>query len=411
MKKEAMDLHKKLKGKLFMGEKTPLTFDNLPLLYTPGVAEPCLEISADPIKAYDLTWKWNSVAVISDGSRVLGLGDIGPLASMPLLEGKAQIFSHFGKLDAVPLAVSSLSVEEIVKVVKSIQYGFGGINLEDISIPRCYDILDRLIEELDVPVWHDDQQGTATIIVAALLNALEITGRKLSNANIVLLGSGAANTSVYLLLKHVGVDPKQFKVFNSKGILGTHRPDIMNVPRIKMICDETNPSGKNISLEDAFKNVDAVIALSKSGYGGIKPEWIKLMSKSPIVFACANPIPEIDPKLAKEAGAAVVATGRSDYPNQANNALVFPGMFRGALDVRAKGISWGMAFEVAKEIALVAKEKGLTPDYVVPRIDEPNLHFRVAKAAALTAVKEGMARTGLDDNGVKDLIEKNIKRV
>jgi len=409
IKLEAMKLHEEMKGKMFMGEKIQMDFDNLPLLYTPGVAEPCLEIQKNPDRAYDLTWKWNSVAVISDGSRILGLGDIGPTAAMPLLEGKAMIFSHFGKVDAVPLAVSSGSVDEVVNVIKSVSHGFGGINLEDISIPRCYDILDRLIEELDIPVWHDDQQGTATVIVAALLNALEVTGKKLSNANIILLGSGAANTAVYRLLKHVGVDPKQFKVFNSKGILGTHRPELMDVRVIKMICDETNPTGKNVTIEDAFKNADAVIALSKSGYGGIKPEWIKTMSKDPIVFACANPIPEIDPKIAKEAGAAIVATGRSDYPNQANNAIVFPGMFRGALDVRAKGISWGMAFEVAKEIALMAKEKGLTPDYIVPRIDEPNLHFRVAKACALTAVKEGMARVQLDEKNIITAIENNIK--
>ncbi len=410
IKLEAMKLHEEMKGKMYMGEKIPMDFDNLPLLYTPGVAEPCLEIAKTAERAYDLTWKWNSVAVISDGSRILGLGDIGPVAAMPLLEGKAMIFSHFGKVDAVPLAVSSGSVDEIVNVIKSVSHGFGGINLEDISIPRCYDVLDRLIEELDIPVWHDDQQGTATIIVSALLNSLEVTGKKLSNANIILLGSGAANTAVYRLLRHVGLDPKQFKVFNSRGILGTHRPDIMDVKVIRTICEETNPSGKDISIEEAFKNADAVIALSRSGYGGIKPEWIKTMSKDPIVFACANPIPEIDPVVAKEAGAAIVATGRSDYPNQANNALVFPGMFRGALDVRAKGISWGMAFEVAKEIALMAKEKGLSPDRVVPRIDEPNLHFRVAKACALTAIKEGMARLNISRDELERTIEKHINR-
>jgi len=392
IKQEAMKLHEKMKGKMQITGKIPMNFDNLPLLYTPGVAEPCLEIEKNPDRAYDLTWKWNSVAVISDGSRILGLGNIGPLAAMPLLEGKAMIFSKFGNVDAVPIAISQDTVEETVKTIKSIQHGFGGINLEDISVPKCFDILDRLIEELDIPVWHDDQQGTATVIVSALLNALEVTGKDLSNLNIVLLGAGAANTSVYRLLKYAGVDPKQFKVFNSRGVLGTHRQEMANVNILKMICDETNPSGKNISIEEAFKNADAVIALSTPGPKVIKPEWIKSMRKDPIVFACANPIPEIEPKVAIEAGAAIVATGRSDYPNQANNALVFPGMFRGALDVRAKGISWGMAWSVAQEIANMAKEKGLRPDYIVPRIDEPTLHTRVAKAASSAAIKEGIAR-------------------
>jgi len=405
-----MELHKTLKGKLFIGEKTPLTYENLSQLYTPGVAEPCLQIAEDKELAYDLTWKWNSAAVISDGSRVLGLGDIGPTASMPLLEGKALIFSRFGGVDAVPIAISSLTVEETVAVIKSIQHGFGGINLEDISIPRCFDILDRLIEELDIPVWHDDQQGTATVIVAALLNALEITKKDLFSINIVLLGAGAANSSVYRLLKVAGVEPSQMKVFDKDGILGTHRRDLENVSVFKMICDETNPNGKKITIEEALTGADVIVALSKPGPGVIKPEWIESMNSDPIVFACANPTPEIDPKVAKQAGAAIVATGRSDYPNQANNALVFPGMFRGALDVRAKGISWGMSYDVAKEIALVAREQGIHADYIVPRIDDPILHFRVARATALSAIREGLARKIYDEHELEKIIRKNIKK-
>ena len=407
---KSMELHRNLKGKLFIGEKTPLTYENLSQLYTPGVAEPCLQIAEDNELAYDLTWKWNSAAVISDGSRVLGLGDIGPTAAMPLLEGKALIFSRFGGVDAVPIAISSLSVEETVSVIKSIQHGFGGINLEDISIPRCFDILDRLIDELDIPVWHDDQQGTATVIVAALLNALEITKKDLFSINIVLLGAGAANSSVYRLLKVAGVEPSQMKVFDKDGILGTHRRDLENVAVFKMICDETNPAGKKITIEEALTGADVIVALSKPGPGVIKPEWIESMNTDPIVFACANPTPEIDPKIAKEAGAAIVATGRSDYPNQANNALVFPGMFRGALDVRAKGISWGMSYDVAKEIALVAKEQGIHADYIVPRIDDPVLHFRVAKATALSAIREGLARKIYDEHELEKIIRKNIKK-
>ena len=409
-KTKSMELHKSLKGKLFIGEKIPVTYENLAQLYTPGVAEPCLQIAEDPELAYDLTWKWNSTAVISDGSRVLGLGDIGPTASMPLLEGKALIFSKFGGVDAVPIAISSMSVEETVTVIKSIQHGFGGINLEDISIPRCFDILDRLIEELDIPVWHDDQQGTATVIVSALLNALEITNKDLFSVKIVLLGAGAANSSVYRLLKVAGVEPTQIKVFDKDGVLGVHRRDLDNVNVFKMICDETNPSGQRITIEEAMSGSDVIIALSKPGPGVIKPEWIQSMNTDPIVFACANPTPEIDPALAKKAGAAIVATGRSDYPNQANNALVFPGMFRGALDVRATGISWGMSYDVAKEIALIAKEKGLHADYIVPRLDDPALHFRVAKATAMSAMREGMARKIYDEHELEKIIRKNIKK-
>ena len=410
IKTKSMELHKNLKGKLFIGEKIPLSYENLSELYTPGVAEPCLQIAADQELAYDLTWKWNSVAVISDGSRVLGLGDIGPVASMPLLEGKAMIFSRFGGVDAVPLAISSAGVEETVSVIKSIQHGFGGINLEDISIPRCFDILDRLIDELEIPVWHDDQQGTATIIVSALLNALEITKKDLFSINIILLGAGAANSSVYRLLKVAGVEPSQIKVFDRDGVLGAHRKDLEAVNIFKMICDETNPSGKKITIEEAFAGADVVVALSKPGPGVIKPEWIGTMNSDPIVFACANPTPEIDPKLAKEAGAAIVATGRSDYPNQANNALVFPGMFRGALDVRARGISWGMSYDVAKEIAAIAKEKGIHPEYIVPRLDDPVLHFRVAKATAMSAIREGLARNIYDEHELEKLIRKNLKK-
>lgn len=409
--KDALKLHEEMKGKMFVGEKIPLNFDNLSLLYTPGVAEPCLDIAKQKERAYELTWKWNSVAVISDGSRVLGLGDIGPLASLPLLEGKAMIFSKFGGIDAVPLAISQMSIDETVSVIKALRYSFGAINLEDISIPRCFDILDRLIEELDIPVWHDDQQGTATIIVAGLINALEIVGKKLNSVKIVLLGAGAANSSVYRLLRHAGLDPKQFSVFDKDGILGSHRKDLMDVRVFKNICDETNPRGVNILIEDAVKGADVIIALSKPGPNVIKPEWIKSMNKDAIVFACANPTPEIEPKLALDSGAKIVGTGRSDYPNQLNNALVFPGMMRGALDVRAKKISWGMAFAVSKEIALIAKEKGLKSNFIVPRLDEPDLHLRVAKATAFKAIEEGLTNLKLREDKVQKLIRDHLNKV
>lgn len=409
-KKRWIDLHRELRGKLYIDSKKKLTYENLADYYTPGVAAPCLEIEQDAKAAYDLSWKWNSIAVISDGSRVLGLGDIGPMASMPLLEGKALIFSEFGGLDAVPIPISQLSVEETVSVIKSIQHGFGGINLEDISIPRCFDILDLLIKELDIPVWHDDQQGTATIIVAGLLNAVEITAKDLFSTNIVLLGAGAANSSVYRLLKVAGVEPSQIKVFDKDGVLGSHRSDLMEIPVFEMMCSETNPSGKRIELEEAIRGSDIIVALSKPGPSVILPEWIKTMNKSPIVFACANPVPEIDPDLAKQAGAAIVATGRSDYPNQVNNALVFPGIFRGSLDVRAKGISWGMSYDVAREIAGIAKKNGISPDYIVPRIDDESLHVNVARACAMSAIREGIAGIELDEQDLDKTIRLNINK-
>ena len=410
MKKEAIKLHEELKGKLLVRETTPLTYEKLPLLYTPGVSEPCLEIAENPGRAYDLTWKWNSVAVVSDGSRVLGLGDIGPLASLPLLEGKGMIFSKFGGIDAVPLAISQHSVEDSVSIIRSIQHSFGAINLEDISIPRCFDILDRLIEELDIPVWHDDQQGTATIIVAGLLNALELVNKDIKSAKIILFGAGAANSSVYRLLRHAGLNAEQFLVFDKDGVLGEHRKDLLGVNVFRSICRETNPSGLKLSIAEAVKGEDVLIALSKSGPDVIKPEWISSMNKDAVVFACANPVPEIEPHLAKKAGAKVVATGRSDYPNQLNNALVFPGMMRGALDVRAKKISWGMAYAVSKEIAAIAKQKGINSEYIVPRLDEPDLHFRVAKAAALCAIREELAGKICDNSKLDILIKKNIER-
>ncbi|MBN1115330.1 MAG: NADP-dependent malic enzyme [Oligoflexia bacterium] len=405
---ESLALHERLKGKLSVTGKYKLNYDNLSLLYTPGVSAPCLKIAEKKETVYDYTWKWNSVAVISDGSRVLGLGNIGPLASMPLLEGKALIFRRFGGLDAIPLPIASLSIDESINVIKSVQYSFGGINLEDISTPRCYEILDRLTEELDIPIWHDDQQGTATIIAAALINAAKITGRDLRNINIVLFGSGAANTAVYRLLRVAGLSGKQFRVFNSKGVLGTHRKELLEIPVLRKICEESNPEGENVSFEECLKNADALIALSKPGPGVITQAHVRLMKKSPVVFACANPVPEIEPGLAIEAGAAVVATGTSLYPNQANNALVFPGMYRGGLDVRTSAFTWGMCFDVANEIATIAEEKGLRPDYIVPKIDEPNLHFRVAKAAAKSAIKEGVARLSISDEKLEKVISDNL---
>jgi len=380
--KESIKLHKKLNGKVYIAVKEKPTFESLRLTYTPGVADACLEVQSNPKSAYELTWKNNSIAVISDGSRVLGLGNIGPLASLPLLEGKAMIFKEYGNVDAVPLPIAQQSVKETVDLIKNISYGFGAINLEDISIPKCFDILDDLIEQLDIPVWHDDQQGTATIIVAGIFNALELVGKKLESIKVVLFGSGAANSSVYRLLRLAGVNAKQISVYNSGGNLGMHRTEMLGVKVFKMMCEETNPEGKKIDIADAFKGADVLVSLSKSGPDVVKPEWIKSMAKDAIVFACANPVPEILPEVAKAAGARIVATGRSDYPNQANNALIFPGLFRGVLDAGLKKITWDMCLDVARVVAGIAKKNGLSDNYIVPRIDEPSLHTTIAEFVA-----------------------------
>lgn len=393
-------------GKIKITSKVKVDHSNLHIYYTPGVAEPCMMISNIESEVYKYTWKSNSIAVISDGSRILGLGNIGPSAAMPLLEGKALLFNSYAGLDAVPIAISQLSVDETVKLVKSISHGFGGINLEDISTPRCYSILDRLINELNIPVFHDDQQGTAIVILASLFNALKIVNKNIQNVKIVLYGSGSANTAVYRLLKLSGVNPeKQISMFNSHGALGADRKELFEVPILKEICENV----KSTSLEAAFKDADVLIALSASGPNTIDSELIKLMNKDAIVFVCANPVPEIDPITLKLMGVKVVATGRSDYPNQANNALIFPGLFRGVMDAMSSKVTWTMCIEVAKAVAKLAEEDGLNENYIIPNIDHPKLHYTVANSAALASIKEGFNRTANIDE-IFEKIKKNLNK-
>ncbi|MCJ7512954.1 MAG: NADP-dependent malic enzyme [Anaerolineales bacterium] len=394
--KDAMVLHPFYRGKVEVALKCCVrSLDDFAIWYTPGVAASCRAIEQDPELVYEHTHKWNTVAVVSDGTRVLGLGDIGPKAGLPVMEGKALLYKYLGGVDAWPIMLDTKDPDKIIETVLLIQPGFGGVNLEDISNPKCFRILDTLRAKAEIPIWHDDQQGTATVTLAGLINALKIVGKQIGDVQITFIGSGASNVACARLIFSAGADPAKCRVVDSKGILHKDRHDIELrkaefVDKWKM-CQITNAEGREGSIEDAMRGADVVIGLSKPGPGVIKPEWVRAMAKDAIVFACANPIPEIWPWEAKEAGAAVVATGRSDFPNQVNNSLGFPGIFRGTLDVRAKTITDAMCMAAATELATMAEEKGLKPDYIIPNMDEWEVFPREAAAVAMMAIKEGVA--------------------
>ena len=395
---DAMLMHPFYKGKVEIALKSCVRdFDDFAIWYTPGVAAPCRAIEADPELVYEHTHKGNTVAVVSDGTRVLGLGDIGPKAGLPVMEGKALLYKYLGGVDAWPIMLDTKDADKIIEAVLLIQPGFGGINLEDFSQPKCFRILDTLREKAEIPVWHDDQQGTATVTLAALINALKLVGKKTDEAQIVFVGSGASNVACSRLIFASGVTPALCRVVDSKGILHKNRKDLEErkdeyVDKWKL-CQITNEEGREGGIPEALDGADVVIALSKPGPGTIQPEWISKMAKDAIVFACANPVPEIWPWEASEAGAVVVATGRSDFPNQVNNSLGFPGIFRGTLDVRASTITDTMCIAAANALADMAEEKGLTPEYILPTMDEWEVFPREAAAVAVQAVKEGLART------------------
>jgi len=356
----------------------------------------CRAIAEDPELVYEHTHKGNTVAVVSDGTRVLGLGDIGPKAGLPVMEGKALLYKYLGGVDAWPIMLDTKDPDKIIETVLLIQPGFGGVNLEDISQPKCFRVLDTLRERAEIPVWHDDQQGTATVTLAGLKNALKIVGKKLEDVQITFVGSGASNVACARLIFASGATPGLCRVVDSKGILHKGRSDIElrkaeYVDKWKF-CQITNEEGRQGGIPEALEGADVVIALSKPGPGTLLPEWIEKMAKDPIVFACANPIPEIWPWEAKEAGAAVIATGRSDFPNQVNNSLGFPGIFRGTLDVRASTITDEMCIAAADALASMAEEKGLDPDYILPNMDEWQVFPREAAAVAVKAVEQGLAR-------------------
>ena len=386
--KESLRLHAQWKGKLETVPKMAVdNKDALSLAYTPGVAAPCLEIRKDPSKSYELTGRWNTVAVITDGSAVLGLGDIGPEAGMPVMEGKCVLFKSFGGVDAVPLCLRTKDVDEFVNAVALLAGSFGGINLEDIAAPRCFEIERRLIETCDIPVFHDDQHGTAIIVAAAVTNALKITGKKLGDLKAVFSGAGAAGTAIFKLLRTMGL--RNAVICDRKGAIHAGRPDLEDSPAKAELAALSNPEGLRGSLADVIRGADLFIGVSAPGE--VTPEMVKSMAKDPILFPMANPVPEIMPDLAKAAGAAVVGTGRSDFPNQINNVLAFPGVFRGALDVRAGVINEEMKMAAAAALAgLVGGD--LSPDYIVPAAFDPRVRPAVAEAVAKAARESGVAR-------------------
>ena len=385
--KESLKLHYELKGKLEITPRAKVdSKEALSLAYTPGVAEPCLVIQKDVEKSYELTRRWNTVAVVTDGTAVLGLGDIGPEAGMPVMEGKCVLFKAFGDVDAIPLCVRTKDVEEIVKTVSLLAGSFGGVNLEDISAPRCFEIEKRLKEICDIPIFHDDQHGTAVVTLAGLINALKLTGKKIEEVKIVTSGAGAAGIAIIKLLLSMGA--KNVIMTDREGAIYKGRE---NLNPIKMeMAEITNLSMEKGSLSDVIKNADVFIGVSAPGT--LSKEMVKSMAENPIIFACANPIPEIFPEDAKEAGAAVVSTGRSDFPNQINNVLCFPGIFRGALDVRAKDINDKMKVAAAYAIAGLVSDQELNAEYILPAAFDERVKDAVAKAVAEAAKKSGVAR-------------------
>jgi malate dehydrogenase (oxaloacetate-decarboxylating) len=393
---DAMKLHPFYRGKIETTLKcTVHSFNDFAIWYTPGVAAPCKAIQADPELVYEYTNKWNTVAVVSDGTRVLGLGDIGPKAGLPVMEGKALLYKYLGGVDGVPLMLDTKDPDAIINTVLMLQPGFGGINLEDISQPKCFYILDTLREKAEIPIWHDDQQGTATVTLAGLVNALKVVGKKIDEVHIAFIGCGASNVAISRLVFGWGADPAKCYMVDTKGILGKHRKDLeMRKAEFKdkwKLCNITNAEGREGDIPDAMKGADVVIALSKPGPDVVLPEWIKTMAKDAIVFACANPVPEIWPWVAKEAGAAIVATGRSDFPNQVNNSLGFPGIFRGTLDVRARTITDEMCFAAAQAMANHVGDR-LAPDFILPNMDDWEVFPKEAASVAMKAIEQGLAR-------------------
>jgi len=411
---DAMKLHPFYRGKMQTMPKCAVRdFSDFAIWYTPGVAEPCRAIKADKEKVYEYTNKWNTVAVVSDGTRVLGLGDIGPEAGMPVMEGKALLFKYLGGVDAVAICLDTKEPDEIIQAVKWLQPSFGGINLEDIANPKCFYILDTLRREMAIPVWHDDQQGTAAVTLAGLVNALKTVGKKKEEVSITLIGVGAANIAITRVLFADGFKPENTIFVDSKAILHTGRTDLEEKqtenPYKWELCQRTNPEKRTGGIAEALQGADVCISLSKSGPDTIKPEWLKGMNKDAILFACANPIPEIWPWEAKEAGVRIVATGRSDFPNQVNNSIGFPAIFRGTLDVKAKTITDEMCIAAAYELAKCAEDRGITEDNIIPTMAEWEVFIREAVAVGTKAIEQGVARETPSREELTRRAEKMIK--
>ena len=397
--KDAMLFHPFYRGKIQTVSKVVVRdVSDFSIWYTPGVAAPCRAIQKNRELAYEYTNKGNTVAVVSDGTRVLGLGNIGPEAGLPVMEGKCLLFKYLGGVDAVPLCLDTQDPYDIVKAVKLVQPSFGGINLEDISQPKCFRVLNMLRNDPDVniPVWHDDQQGTATVILAGLINALKVVGKEIGEIKLALVGTGAANVATLRLLLASGVKFGNVIASDSRGILHPDRQDLaarkVEAAEKWNICVNSNAEGRQGNVADALRGADVCIACSKPGPGTILPEWVSSMAEDSIIFPCANPIPEIWPWEAKEAGARIVGTGRSDFPNQINNSLGFPAIFRGVLDVRATTITDEMAIAAAEELALFAREDGLDEEHIVPTMDDWRVFPREAAAVGMKAQEQGVAR-------------------
>lgn len=385
--KESLKMHYDLKGKIEIKARAAVdSKDALSLAYTPGVAEPCLEIQRDLNKSFQLTRRWNTVAVVTDGTAVLGLGDIGPEAGMPVMEGKCVLFKAFGDVDAIPLCIRSKNVEDIVETVRLLAGSFGGVNLEDISAPRCFEIEKRLKECCDIPIFHDDQHGTAVITLAGVLNALKLVGKKLEDVKIVTSGAGAAGIAIIRLLISMGL--KNVIMTDRRGAIYRGRDGLNHIK--EEMAEITNGNMEKGSLAEVIQGADVFIGVSAPGT--LTKDMVHTMAKEPIIFACANPTPEIFPEEAKAAGAAVVSTGRSDYPNQVNNVLCFPGLFRGALDVHASDINDEMKVAAAYAIAGLVSEDELNPDYILPAAFDPRVKDAVASAVSEAAKKSGVAR-------------------
>lgn len=413
------ELHARYRGKVQMAPKAPVTgLADYAIWYTPGVAEPCRAIARDPDQVWELTNRGNTIAVVSDGTRVLGLGDIGPAAGLPVMEGKALIFKLLGGVDAAPLVLDAADPDAFSATVKALAPSFGGINLEDIAQPKCFGLLDRLRDELEIPVWHDDQQGTATVVLAAVLNALRLVGKSLDAVKIAMVGMGAANVANYRLLTAAGADPAAVVACDEHGTLHAGRDDLAalaDAPQTAVapqwrICQEANAEGVVGGAAEAIRGADLLIAFSRPGPDVIAPEWVRAMAEDAIVLAGANPTPEIWPEDARAAGARIVGTGRSDFPNQVNNALAFPGIFRGVLDVRARRITEGMAVAAAEELARCAEIQGLREDHILPTLDEAGVAVRIAVATGMAAQAEGVAQLDLDAAALRAHAERAIER-
>jgi len=414
--KEAMKLHPYYQGKMQTVPKAAVWgFDAFSVWYTPGVAKPCLAIKENKNEVYRHTNKGNMIAVVSDGTRVLGLGDIGPEAAMPVMDGKSLLFKYLGGVDAVPICLDTKDPEKIIQTVKLIQPSFGGINLEDISKPKCYTVLETLRKdpEIQIPVFHDDAQGTATVILAGILGALKFVGKSLDQVKIAMLGVGSANTRTAYLFEAAGVNLKNVVMCDSKGIITKDRPDIVEQKDYDFfkydLPQKTNGEGLSGDFGVATKGADIIISAAKSQPGTIKKEWISHMASDSIVFACANPLPEIWPWDAKEAGAKIVGTGRSDFPNQVNNSLGFPAIFRGALDVHARTISDEMCVAAAHALSAVAEENGLKQDYIIPKMDQWKVYPKEATAVGMKAIEQKIARIEMEEEELYKMAEEKIK--